>query len=453
MVIKDGRDNFLSKYFCSGCGICIVACKEKAITLNKDTKGFSPRIDKKTCTQCGLCPKICPILQGLVDSSFTLKDIKEYTASDLLGDYIASYVGYCTDDEVRRWASSGGIVTTLLIYMLKLDLIDGAVVVVQNSKFKSTCDLFTSKIARTKNEMLEAQGCKYIQVSMEDALEEIRRDPSLQRIAYVGTGCQIRALKRNIDKISGMQDRIFYYLGLFCKQNKIPDFTNYLLEIVHENFLNLSELSYRGNGWPGGFSINKNKRLSFKNWKYGYFPWYLNAYGCNACLSCSDCTAEEADISFGDAWLPQYEGKADNLGYSVLLTRSEFGADLIQKAAGEKILAIEKIDPLLVPKSQTVQKIIIKKSSLSIFGWILNRKAKITALENIFSNKKPSIIGLLFGLNYLFWSYFFSGRIFRKTIIYFEHFAHLCFRLVMKWNRIFELIYLTKYRIKKRNRK
>lgn len=453
MSIHNKKNNYLSKLFCSGCGICVLVCKEKAITLIKNVRGFSPIINGDRCNQCGLCSKSCPIIQGLFDRSPILKNISEYTASDLLGYYHASYAAYCINDAIRRRASSGGIMSALLIYMLEKDLVDGAAIVVQNSNFKSTCDLFISKIARTKNEVLEAQGSKYVQISMEDSLEEIRQDPSLQRFAYVGTGCQIRALKRNIKRIPGIKDITFHYFGLFCKQNKIPEFTNYLFDIVHYNIKDISRFRYREGGDSGWLSINNENILNFKDWKYGFLPWYVNAYGCDACLVCGDCTAEEADISFGDAWLPQYEEKANNLGYSLLLTRSKFGDWLIKRMAEENIIAIEEIDPSLIAKSQPTQKILIKKSSSGIFGWILNRRAKITMLEDIFSNQKPSIVELMFGLNYLFWSHFFSWKILRKFIVYFEKHANLGFRLVIKWNRVLEQIYLNAHKIQKKNRR
>ena len=331
--------------------------------------------------------------------------------------------------------------------MLEMDLVDGAVIVVQNSDFTNVGDLFISKIARTKDEVLEAQGSKYIQVSMENALEEIRQDPSLKRIAYVGTGCQIRAHKRNVRVIPGMQDRVFYYLGLFCKQNKIPEFTNYLLDIVRHNHQKISELRYRGNGCPDWLSINKENRLSFKDWKYGCLPWYVNAYSCDACLTCGDCTAEEADISCGDAWLPQYEERADNLGYSVLLTRSVFGEHLVQKMAGKKIIEIEKIDPVLIAKAQWLERIIIKKLSSYTYGWLFNKKARIIRLGESCLGQKPSFFEMLNTLSYFFWSCFFSGRIFRKLIVYYEPIAKISFRLGFKITQVLHKAYLGPYKV------
>ena len=48
---------------CSGCGECIAFCPKKSISFARNSNGFQvPVIDTKTCIQCGLCKKICPVL-------------------------------------------------------------------------------------------------------------------------------------------------------------------------------------------------------------------------------------------------------------------------------------------------------------------------------------------------------------------------------------------------------
>ncbi len=49
---------------CKGCGLCIITCPKKLITMSKklNRSGFSwPEIkDVKNCNQCTLCCQICP---------------------------------------------------------------------------------------------------------------------------------------------------------------------------------------------------------------------------------------------------------------------------------------------------------------------------------------------------------------------------------------------------------
>lgn len=46
----------VNKRICLGCGACIAACGEKALTMGED--GVS--IDKSLCTACGNCAEVCP---------------------------------------------------------------------------------------------------------------------------------------------------------------------------------------------------------------------------------------------------------------------------------------------------------------------------------------------------------------------------------------------------------
>lgn len=56
--------NIKDKSKCSGCHACYNACPKKCITMKSDNEGFwYPYVDEKSCVECGLCEKVCPILK------------------------------------------------------------------------------------------------------------------------------------------------------------------------------------------------------------------------------------------------------------------------------------------------------------------------------------------------------------------------------------------------------
>ena len=54
----------VSDLYCKGCELCIHACPQQVISLNKSrltSKGFHPAvISKEGCTGCAICALVCP---------------------------------------------------------------------------------------------------------------------------------------------------------------------------------------------------------------------------------------------------------------------------------------------------------------------------------------------------------------------------------------------------------
>ena len=50
---------------CCGCTACAAVCPRDAIEMAEDSEGFRyPRVDPEKCIDCGLCRKVCPILNN-----------------------------------------------------------------------------------------------------------------------------------------------------------------------------------------------------------------------------------------------------------------------------------------------------------------------------------------------------------------------------------------------------
>ena len=48
---------------CCGCNACGDICGKNAITCKTDKEGFwYPEVDREKCIDCGLCEKVCPII-------------------------------------------------------------------------------------------------------------------------------------------------------------------------------------------------------------------------------------------------------------------------------------------------------------------------------------------------------------------------------------------------------
>jgi len=83
---------------------------------------------------------------------------------------------------------------------------------------------------------------------------------------------------------------------------------------------------------------------------FGGGDWGFGCFKYNACDFCDDVVGELSDISFGDAWLPEYLG--DSSGTNVIITRNEQLANLLVQASQSKRIYLEPISPEQVVESQ-----------------------------------------------------------------------------------------------------
>ena len=163
----------VKRKLCTGCGTCAGICPRDAIEMTVHArKGCHvPRLDRKRCTRCGLCHRACP--GHSVDfESFNSKLFGEIPEDVALGRYLGCYIGHANDRSVRRDCASGGLVSSLLIFALEEDLIDGALVTRMREDNPLRPEPF---IARTRDEILSAAGSKYCPVATGTALKEILR--------------------------------------------------------------------------------------------------------------------------------------------------------------------------------------------------------------------------------------------------------------------------------------
>ena len=96
---------------CIGCGICKSICTTQAIEiiLSNDLKIYKPKIDNSKCINCGQCINVCPgysvNFNHLNNKIFNKKKDKS-----LIGIYKKCYIGFSNDYDIRKNASSGGII-------------------------------------------------------------------------------------------------------------------------------------------------------------------------------------------------------------------------------------------------------------------------------------------------------------------------------------------------------
>lgn len=346
-------------YVCTGCGTCEVVCPANAIKIKTKEGQYFPEIDMGKCIHCSRCIHICP---GREENNRTsLKTCFPNSIYDKsIGYYQATYIGYSIDKEIRFKAASGGITTTVLLYLLENQWIDGAIVTKQDPKnpLKNL-----SFVARTKEDILESVGSKYSPTHTVSAIKEIKDKPG--QYAFVGLPCQIRAIRKLQEKYSWVKEKIVLTIGLFCSRGVTYKGTEFVVDKFARGTRKIKSIKYRGDGWPGGYRIsyaNKKYTIAHKDYWDPYFAnYFFTPY---RCLVCGDLFSEGADISLGDAWLPEIK-KKDSIGTSIIISRSKIAEEILLKLKEENILHLN-----ICPKKAVIisQKGIIKRKINALYA-------------------------------------------------------------------------------------
>ena len=383
MVSDKTIESVVTDGLCTGCGTCACLCKRDAIEMAIDQrKGiYLARFNIEKCNSCGICFQVCPGRE--VDFKVLNLAIFGKAPQDfLIGNYLNCYVGHSTDYHIRYNGASGGVVTQVLLFALEEGIIDGALV----TKMKEDKPLEPEPfIARTREEIIEASRSKYCPVPANMALRAIIDSKSGESFAVVGLPCHLHGIRkaRQVDK--DLERRIVLHLGLFCGHT--PNFwaTESLLRRMKVKKEKVIRLDYRGEGWLGAMTIcltgGQTQTILYRD--YHRFT-SLDFFTPTRCLMCCDPTAELADISFGDAWLPELRG--DKVGRSMIISRTRFGEEILERARVKGCVELYQIT--------------LNEAKRSQFGRLYFRKKVLKARFGLFRRKplfntsllKPSLV-------------------------------------------------------------
>ncbi len=343
-MCTDTIEGIVDSGLCTGCGTCFSICPRNAIMINRSySKGvYEPVVDHELCNKCSLCKNVCP--GNILDLGEMNRLVFTAEPKDrLVGHIVNCYLGYSESYKVRYNGASGGIITEMLLFLLEENIIDGALVVRMSESNPLEPEPI---IARSKEEVLSASTSKYCPVSMNIALKDILMLPG--QYAVVGLPCHIHGIRKVGIVNPTIKKKIVLHLGIFC--GGCPNFlaTEYLIERLKIENQKIKQIKYRGQGWPGSMTLRLDKPDQIISIEYEkYYTDIFGSFLSWRCTICNDALAELADLSFGDAWLPELKN-IDTIGSSVVVSRNYFAdsllKDMIKKRRISLVLtSVEKI--------------------------------------------------------------------------------------------------------------
>lgn len=165
--------HIIDKKNCCGCSACVQRCPKQCIRLDEDAEGFLyPNVNEEACIKCGLCEKVCPIL----NQADKLPALEVLAVKN-------------QDEEERMNSSSGGLFLPLAREVInKGGVVFGAVY----DEHWEVHHVYTEKI----EDVYPMIGSKYLQSRIENTYKEAEIFLKQGReVLFVGSPCQIAGLR------------------------------------------------------------------------------------------------------------------------------------------------------------------------------------------------------------------------------------------------------------------
>jgi coenzyme F420 hydrogenase subunit beta len=186
-----------------------------------------------------------------------------------------------------------------------------------------------TRLSRTRPELMAATGSRYAPAAVCDSLAVVEAAPAPCLI--VGQPSEITALRKVQGLRPQLQQKVGLAISFFCAGSPSTQGTLQLLKQMGIDAAAVSELRYRGRGWPGHFGVRLKGQTEFMpKLTYAESWGLLQAYRPFSVHLCPDGTGEDADITCGDPWYrPVQPGEP---GSSLILIRTELGRRLFRRA-------------------------------------------------------------------------------------------------------------------------
>jgi len=345
----------LNSGICVGCGICAVLAPE-AIQMLRDNDGVMTAKIKDALAAEKITAGICPFNSASANEDAHAARIwPELPIDEAFGRFRSLWAGHVSEGEYRIAGSSGGITTWLLAEVLSSGLVD-AVIHVHPEMGEEKTSLFSYSVSRNISEVQAGSKTRYYSVSMEKALVEVLRTG--ERIALVGVPCFIKAARNLAVRIPNFSEQLVMTLSLVCGHMKSAGFVESLAwqagvkphELVSADFrvkvAGFSANNYGFAAWRNGARpiIRPMAKMAGRRWDGGY-------HRLKACDYCDDVFGETADVSLGDAWLPEYVN--DYKGTNILVVRSSVIDAVIRQGLTGERLSLKELTPDRIAAAQS----------------------------------------------------------------------------------------------------
>ncbi len=330
------RLNLITEHaMCIGCGICRSVAKRGRIAFVPVQNGTLRPIADQSLTH-GEMDRIVDICPGTRVDGLPEHEIRPDSHVDSVwGVWREIYACWSAEPAVRHQAATGGVLTGLGLYLVE----GGEVDFLLHARAPDEYPTFGEQhVSRHREQVLRGSGSRYgptaTVIDIAGILDSAER--AGETFAFIGTPCDVSALRNYARHDSRLDARCRYMLAMVCGGFMEPDASRRVLRRFGLEFDDVESLRYRGYGCPGPTTVRirsgQTVRMNYLDfWGDDESTWGLPP----RCKICPDGIGDAADIVAADTWdggSPTRQGQEDDPGTNAILVRTPRGESLMNRA-------------------------------------------------------------------------------------------------------------------------
>jgi coenzyme F420 hydrogenase subunit beta len=301
---------------CTGCAACVMACPRDVLGYTDDffpvQVGDGMAHDQCVIGDrgCDICTRACPRFRDWESDLDVSLFGRERTADEPYGIARSILLTRTTDEAIAKVGQDGGLVSTLLVWGLENDRIDGALtsqIVTDRGPFDAAPVVVTDR-----DGVLATAGSRYTYSANPLAMADAEA-AGLKNLALVGMSCQA-SINGTLEayNVNKYKRKVALTIGLLCSKTFTYDGQEQVLADHGIAIADVAKINIKG-----------RYQVWTRDGGYHEIPLKLfHPYTRPGCKLCPDFAAQHADISTGGI------GAEDD--WTLTLVRTQRGEEWIQ---------------------------------------------------------------------------------------------------------------------------
>lgn len=336
---------------CTGCGVC-VSESQGSLRMGWSDDGFLvPQANGRAIPTdvVRVCP-FNPTPEKAVQDEDALGRLYFPDAAHSHprgGRYSGAYIGY--SKEFRPTSSSGGMATYVFKSLLDRKAVDYLFVVQGDGESGYKYRVFTGD-----DDIHAISKTRYYPVTLEELFDVIEKTEG--RVGVSGVACFVKAIRLKQHYHPALKEKITFLIGIICGGLKSKGYTDFLAQsagipgVYTSAQYRVKQPDGEANDYFFSAVDNTSQTHQVRMRRLGDM-WGSGLFKSKACDFCTDVLTELADISLGDAWIPEYN--KDGMGNSVIVTRNQLADEIIRSGISNGELSAKEAPIELIVRSQS----------------------------------------------------------------------------------------------------